>query len=238
MEAGREPAAVKRAFELGWATPRAWAEAALAKPLALRSDHAHCALGAAAAAQGLVARRPEDSALVERLSAHAVEELRHFRQVHRLLVELGGTLEPVRRNAYAEGLLAAAERGNRAERLLVFGVIERRSLERFELLAEAARGHGGALAPLAELYAELAPSEAGHAQLFVELARDAVGAEEAARRLARLLAREAVLVRGLAFAPRIHSGPPAPSGAVEAGPPDRSGAPVQVDAAAADEVAR
>src|SRR5206468_4015599 len=98
--AGRERR-VRNDFELGWSTPRAWAEAALAEPLALLSDHAHCELGAAVAAQGLLARRPEDSRLVERMAAHALEELRHFKLVHRKLVELGGTLEPVRKNIYA-----------------------------------------------------------------------------------------------------------------------------------------
>lgn len=199
---------MKVAFELGWTTPRAWAEAALEQPLALLSDHAYCELGAAAAAQGLLARRPADSALVERLGAHASEELRHFRQVHRLLVELGGVLGPVRTNPYAEGLLAAVERGARGlvDRLLVFGLIERRSLERFELLVEVG---GERASPLAALYAELAPSEAGHAALFLELARERTSAAELEARLARWVEREAVLLAGLAFAARIHSGPPA-----------------------------
>jgi tRNA-(ms[2]io[6]A)-hydroxylase len=196
-----------RSFELGWTTPRAWAEAALEEPFALLSDHAYCELGAAAAAQGLLARKPEDSRLVERLGAHASEELRHFRIVHRLLVELGGTLGPVRTNPYAEGLLADVERGARGlvDRLLVFGMIERRSLERFELLAEAAQARSS---PLAQLYAELAPSEAGHAALFLELARERSSAAELEARLARWIEREAELVAGLAFAPRIHSGAP------------------------------
>jgi tRNA-(ms[2]io[6]A)-hydroxylase len=198
---------MRYAFELAWTTPSAWGAAALAEPLALLSDHAWCELGAAAAAQGLLARRPADSALVERLGAHASEELRHFRQVHRLLVELGGTLGPVRTNPYAEGLLARIERGpaNLVDRLLVFGLIERRSLERFELLAAAAAERAS---PLAELYAELAPSEAGHAALFLELARERTGAGELEPRLARWQAREAELVSGLGFSARIHSGPP------------------------------
>lgn len=197
----------RAALELGWATPRAWAEAALAEPLALLSDHAYCELGAAAAAQGLLARRPEDSALVERLGAHASEELRHFRRVHRALVELGGVLGPVRTNPYAEGLLARVERGpaNLVDRLLVFGLIERRSLERFELLAAAAEPRG----PLATLYSELAPSEEGHAALFLELARERCDPRELAARLERWVAREAELAASLPFAPRIHSGPPA-----------------------------
>ncbi len=198
---------MRAAFELGWATPRAWAAAALTEPLALLADHAYCELGAAAAAQGLLARRPDDSALVERLGAHACDELRHFRQVHRLLIELGGALGPVRTNPYAEGLLAHVERGAQGlvDRLLVFGLIERRSLERFELLAAAAAERAS---PLAALYAELAPSEAGHAALFLELARERAPLAEVERRLARWIEREAALLAGLAFAPRIHSGPP------------------------------
>jgi len=202
---------VSSALELAWSTPPAWAEAALAEPLALLSDHAHCELGAASAAQGLLVRRPEQAELVERLSAHALDELRHFKRVHRLLVELGGALAPVRRSPYAEGLLARAERGpsHLLERLLIAGLIELRSLERFQLLARHARTRAGGRPGLAELYEELAPSEEGHARLFLELARDAFGAAAVAERWPRWLAREAELVQGLAFGPRIHSGPPA-----------------------------
>lgn len=207
-------------LELAWATPPAWAEAALAEPLALLSDHAHCELGAASAAQGLLVRRPEQAELVERLSAHALDELRHFKRVHRLLVDLGGALAPVRRNPYAEGLLARAERGpsQLLERLLVAGLIELRSLERFQLLARHARGHAPELSDLADLYGELAPSEEGHARLFLELARDAFGAAAVAERWPVWLAREAELVQALAFGPRIHSGPPR-SGPPRSGPP-------------------
>jgi len=200
---------VKAAFELASATPRAWAERALEEPLALLSDHAHCELGAAAAAQGLLARRPENPGLVERLAAHAVEELRHFRLVHRQLRELGGRLEPMRRSPYAGGLLARVERGprNLLDRLLVAGLIERRSLERFELLAEVATERAPALAGL---YAELAPSEAGHAALFLELAHAAHPEEDVATRLATWCEREARLIGSLPFAARVHSGPPLP----------------------------
>jgi len=211
---------VSAALELAWTTPCQWAAEALREPLALLSDHAYCELGAAAAAQGLLARRPGDSRLVERLAAHASEELRHFRQVHRLLVELGGALGYARRNPYAEGLLALVQRGPAGllDRLLVFGLIERRSLERFQLLAEVAAERGS---PLSALYAELAPSEEGHAALFLELARERVPAGELAERLQLWTEREARLVAGLPFAPCIHSGPPLRSAprTAEAGPP-------------------
>lgn len=198
----REPLA------LAWETPRAWAAAALEHPLLLLSDHAHCELGAAAASQALLARHPGKRRLVQRLSACAIEELRHFRAVHALLLDLGGELGPARRNPYAEGLLALAGRGPDAllDRLLVSALIERRSRERFECLERAAR----ARAPrLAHLWSELAPSEAGHAALFVELAGALFPADEVEPRLERWIQREGQLLSSLPFAPRIHSGPPA-----------------------------
>lgn len=194
---------MRSSFELAWRTPESWAPRALADPFALLADHAQCELGAAASAQGLILRSQGDSAFVERLGCLALEEMRHFQTVHRLLVELGGTLGATRANPYTSGLLASVRPGTGlVDRLLVSALIEGRSLERFELLARTATGELGAL------YAELAPSEAGHAELFVALAREVADAELVRARLEHLLAREAELIAALAFAPRIHSGPP------------------------------
>ena len=211
------------ALELDWRTPRAWAERALDDPLALLSDHAHCELGAAAASQGLITRRPENAKLVDRLSALAAEEMRHFRRVHRLLIRRGGRLEAPRRNDYVEGLLRKIDRVPDAgsdsppdpllDRLLIAALIEKRSHERFELLAEVAEERGAAdpgFAELGRLYTELGPSEAGHATLFVELAEEACGERAVALRLALWVARESDLARSLPFSRRIHGGPPHP----------------------------
>ncbi len=196
-----------RDLELGWSTPPAWAEAVLRVPLELLSDHAYCEMGAAATAQGLIARAPERSLLVERLSALAVEELRHFGEVHRLLLELGGTLGPSRPNPYVDGLFRAL-RGRSVprllDRLLIGALIERRSLERFELLSEAATEPR-----LVELYGRLGPSERGHARLFVELAERVAPAADVARELAFWCAHEARVAAELPFAARIHGGAPA-----------------------------
>ena len=194
--------------ELGWETPPGWAEQALTRPLDLLADHAQCELGAASAAQALIARYPDRSALVGRMSALAVEELQHFRRVHRLLLERGGTLPSPTPNPYAEGLLRHA-RGSEdplLDRLLVGALIERRSLERFELLAEAAPRLGEP--ELATLYAELGPSEAGHGRLFLELAREAAPEAAVHGRLRHWTRLEARLIEGLGFDYRIHSGPP------------------------------
>jgi tRNA-(ms[2]io[6]A)-hydroxylase len=192
-------------IELAWSTPDAWAERALRDPVALLSDHAWCELGAASTAQALIARHPARAALVERMAGLAAEEMRHFQRVLRVLRELPGALAPASPNPYASAMLALA-RGEREaaplDRLLLAALIERRSLERFELLARDASE------PLAGLYRELAPSEEGHARLFVELAREVAGAEVATTRLAELTRREGEIARSLPFSHRIHSGPP------------------------------
>jgi len=202
--------------DLRWTTPRAWAERALERPLELLCDHAHCELGAAASAQGLIARYPDEARLVDPLASLAAEELRHFRRVHVWIVRGGGALTPIRKNEYAESLVRAIDRGRPdalLDRLLVAGLIERRSLERFELLAEVARARpeDEERAELGAFFAALAPSEAGHARLFVDLAKDLFPSAEVAARLEAWERREAELVQGLPFAHRIHSGPPLPA---------------------------
>lgn len=204
-------------LELAHKTDAAWARAVGAHPVELLCDHAHCELGAAASAQALIHRHARDTGLVERMGALAAEELAHFRQVHGLIAERGGRLEPGLPNPYVEGLLKAAKRssgpwlsamGERdaglLDRLLVGGLVEARSHERFGLLAEHL-----ADPELRALYAELGPSELGHAHLFPKLATERFDADRVERRAAELVALEGELVAGLPFAPRMHSGAPA-----------------------------
>ena len=116
-------------------------------------------------------------------------------------------------NPYVEALLRAAAGSRRhalLDRLLVAALIERRSCERFELLAAAASDGRGIRARLAALYRELQASERGHALCFLELARGLAPAEEVDARLAELLPLEAQAARAAPAAARIHAGPAAP----------------------------
>ncbi len=58
-----------------------WVQVALGDLDAVLVDHAHCEKKAAATAMSLVSAYPERERLVRRLSAIAIEELHHFRQV-------------------------------------------------------------------------------------------------------------------------------------------------------------
>lgn len=191
---------------LAYETPVEWARDVSARPLELLVDHAHCELAAATTAESLIAKNPDRALLVDRLAALAIEELSHFRRVVRELRGRGGELRAVGPNPYAAGLRRAAAESRRSsllDKLLVAALIETRSCERFELLAEAASDEA-----LRSLYAELRDSERGHGELFESLARRMFDGTEVDDRIAVLRVREAQLVRELPFAPRMHSGPP------------------------------
>ncbi len=87
------------------------------------------------------------------------------------------------------------------DRLLLAQLIEARSLERFQLLAEHLADRG-----LGALYEDLLASEAGHRALFGRLARGLFPAPDVERRQAQLWALEGEILAALPFAYRVHSG--------------------------------
>ncbi|HWZ64198.1 MAG TPA: tRNA isopentenyl-2-thiomethyl-A-37 hydroxylase MiaE [Steroidobacteraceae bacterium] len=186
-------------------TPAAWVEAAVARWPQLLVDHAACEKKAASSAVALIFAYPEDTQLALALSPLAREELRHFEQVQRLMLELEVANARQRPGRYAHELRGAL-RTTHAERkldlLLSAALIEARSAERFALL------DGRLPAPLAALYSELASCEARHFELYVSLAR-ACNPGEWRRRLAELAALEARLATAPDRELRFHSGPPA-----------------------------
>ena len=191
-------------FRLHVETPVTWVERMAEAPLALLCDHAHCELQAATAVQALIAKNPGRERLVVTLAAMASEEMEHFGRVTELLFARGGTLSAHSKSPYAERLFAAAKDGRgdaHLDRLLVSGLIEARSLERFRLLARHLDDP-----ELAELYRSLMASEAGHQVLFHELALELAPAEVVTRRARELSAAEGAVIAELPFAYRMHSG--------------------------------
>lgn len=176
-------------------TPDRWVERCLSDLPALVADHAACELQAAVFALSLVGLYPDRPALVDRLSALAAEELRHFRKATREARRLGARLLPRRRNRYAATLRKACRNAPEPERgldlLLVAALIEARSHERFLKLAPRLGD-----ARLARLYAELAEAEARHGPAYVELAVAHAGAEAALSRLAELSRVESSALEG------------------------------------------
>jgi tRNA-(ms[2]io[6]A)-hydroxylase len=187
-------------------TPVAWVQRVEQDLLGLLSDHAHCELKAAASGQALVGKNPDFPRLVDEVSAVVVEEMEHFQLVVAELRRRGGNLGLQLPNHYADRLHAASGQGRTSillDRLLVAHLIEGRSLERFQLLAEHLTDRD-----LAALYAGLVASEGRHRALFLSLARERFG-DQADLRLEQLAAAEARILADLPPSPTMHSGYPA-----------------------------
>jgi tRNA 2-(methylsulfanyl)-N6-isopentenyladenosine37 hydroxylase len=165
------------------------------------ADHAHCEKKAAASAVKLVADYPGRPELVRTLAKLAQEEMQHFLAVLAEMGRRGVALSPDEGDPYAQALfrLVRGGSGRLVDRLLVGALIEARSCERLEILAEALPDPR-----LRELYARFAQSEAGHERLFVDLARRHGVVDDVDGRLAFLAEEEARIVAGLPLLPRIH----------------------------------
>ena len=131
------------------------------------------------------------------------EELDHFHQVRALLDRRGVRFYKLSPSAYGSKLheLVSKHEPQRAvDRLLVAGLIEARSCERFGLLRDTLADR-----ELADFYGSLFESEARHHSTYVRLAKDFMSAEAVHRRLAELAEAEGALIAAGEERPRMHS---------------------------------
>jgi tRNA-(ms[2]io[6]A)-hydroxylase len=190
-------------LHLASATAPAWTRRALAHLDEVLVDHAHCEKKAASTAMSLLFRHPERPALALALSELAREELTHFERVVRVLAARGVALGHQRPGGYAAGLLAAVRPGEPerlVDTLLCMALIEARSCERMQLLAEACPEPA-----VAALYRELLASEARHHATYVELAAQVAAPASVETRLDELAAHEARVLSAVPPLPRLHA---------------------------------
>ena len=200
------PANIAVFFEAN--TPEAWLEAAAERIPELLLDHANCELKAASTALGFLYRYPERSALAQRMSRLAREELRHFEQVRSIMDEMRVPFERLTASRYAGGLrdaVRAEEPLKLLDMLLVGALIEARSCERFARLAPRLPDR------LQRFYRGLLASESRHFEHYLGFALSETGVSqtELDARLEELKAIEAQLITQPDPCFRFHSGPPA-----------------------------
>jgi tRNA 2-(methylsulfanyl)-N6-isopentenyladenosine37 hydroxylase len=193
---------------LKWRTPDAWAEGVLRDPIALLSDHAYLEKKAAANALELLNRWPAGQfshRWSRALSVVARDEAAHLEMVIQVLARLGGPLERSHSNPYAQALHALVRRGRGndelVDRLLVAGLIEARSCERFDILSRKSREPA-----LARLYRNLTRSERGHAAVFLDLASTVRPPGAVRRRWEQLAEQEAEIMNAQEPGTGLHSG--------------------------------
>src|SRR4029077_2967088 len=155
-------------------------------------DHAHCEKKAAGAALNLIFAYVDRVELCRELSDIVTEELEHFRLVLDFLALRGirfRRLAPASYGRNLNELVRKLEPGRAVDRLLVAGLIEARSCERFDLLRQHVKD-----AELAAFYDSLFESEARHHSTYVRLAKSFASDEAVDRRLDELAAEEARII--------------------------------------------
>ncbi|MFW6092506.1 MAG: tRNA-(ms[2]io[6]A)-hydroxylase [Pseudomonadota bacterium] len=196
-------AAVEEVLEfLPCRTPDAWFHQAADNVALLLVDHANCEKKAAGTALSLLYRYVDRPELLHRLSRLAREELRHFEQVHELMLAHGVAYRHISPSRYAATLMGHVRREEPwrlVDTLLVGAVVEARSCERFHGLVDVLPE------TLAGLYRNLLASEARHFIHYLGLARRYAPAPVAAK-LEELLAADAWLCAAPDVAFRFHSG--------------------------------
>jgi tRNA-(ms[2]io[6]A)-hydroxylase len=166
-------------------------------------DHAHCEKKAAGTAMSLIFAYGGHVALCRELADVVVEELEHFRLVLDLLEVRGIRFRSLKPSAYGRRLNELVRKGEPAravDRLLIGGLIEARSCERFALL-----GDHVADAELRKFYEGLFESEARHHSTYVRLATLFAPEDEVRARLRELAAEEANIIADGDALPRMHS---------------------------------
>ena len=183
-------------------SPKEWIDCVISNFDRFLLDHAAAERKASAMAISFVVQYPDKPEIHIPLIRLAREELLHFQQVTEMINQRGLTFERDEKDPYVRELLAGLSTDSNLrllDRLLVGSVVEARGVERFGLVAQYIQDP-----ELAAFYDRLAKSEATHAELFPNLARNYFEEAQISERLDHWLRLEARAMRNLAIRPTLH----------------------------------
>lgn len=166
-------------------------------------DHAHCEKKAAGCAMNLIFAYVDNEELCREMTLIVNEELEHFHLVLDILKRRGIRFRRLKPSSYGRqlnDLVRKFEPDRAIDRLLVAGLIEARSCERFDLLRKHAPDP-----ELADFYDSLFESEARHHSTYVRLAKMFGSDQTVKQRLSQLAECEAEIIASGDPLPRMHS---------------------------------
>ena len=182
--------------------PDEWLPKVLANLNEVLIDHCHLERKAATSALNLI-KYPELGSYVGELNQIAQEELEHFGMIYELLNSRGVSLGLPKASPWIGGMLRFIRKGRREQvidHLIAAALIEGRSCEKFQILAEEL---SDTEPDIAKMYADLVESEGGHYSGFWLMACN-IDEREAHRRLDDFLDLDAQLIRKLHNLPVLH----------------------------------
>lgn len=183
-----------RMLGLKLATDPRWVNIAEKSIEEILVDHAFCEQKAATNCISIIIRFSNYPEIVEKVAPLVTEEWGHFRRVLKELKKRGFELGKTRKDTYVLELLKFVKKGGPIEghlldQLLLAGMIEARSCERFRLLSMYCEDQS-----LKDFYYEFMVSEAGHYVLFLNLARKYFPVEDVKTRWQEWLDYEASIM--------------------------------------------
>ncbi|NLP59159.1 tRNA-(ms[2]io[6]A)-hydroxylase [Lutibacter sp. B1] len=189
---------------LQFETATSWAEIAKNDLRQILTDHAFAEQKAAANATSIIINYSEETELVQEMALIAIEEMQHFKMVHDIMVKRGMTLGQGTKNDYALHLQSFFPKTkdrleSLIQRLLIAGLIEARSCERFKVFSENMED-----AELSKFYLDLMASEANHYATFLNFARKYQDKEIVNKKWKGLLEYEAEFMKSRGIKAKVH----------------------------------
>lgn len=189
-------------FSLKTASSAQWLDAVMTDFDAFLRDHASCEKKASGMAMSIISHYPDKPLLIREMLNLALEELSHYREVMRLILDRN--LRPGRdeKDDYINNLNQLLDRGREhylMDRLLLASIVEARGAERFGLIADALQDP-----QLQRFYQSITDSENRHYQRFLELAATYFEVADIGPRLDCLLTEEAAILQALPVRARLH----------------------------------
>jgi tRNA-(ms[2]io[6]A)-hydroxylase len=186
---------VKNILGLKLATDPRWVDLANLSLEEVLTDHAFCEQKAATTCISLITKYSDRTRLVSELAPIVTEEWGHFRTVLAELEKRGLKLGKQRKDEYVNHLIAFQRKGGDFEerfldQLLTMAMIEARSCERFKRLSEGLPDEY-----MRNFYRRFMESEAGHYQVFIDLAETYLGKEKTKKRWAEWISFETGLMK-------------------------------------------
>lgn len=189
-------------FALRFATPSHWTQTVLSNMDHFLLDHAAAEKKASGMAMSMVSHYPDKTSIVVAMVDLALEELAHFKQVVKIILERGLVMGADSPDPYVNQLRALHRKGQNVyllDRLLIGSIVEARGCERFGLIATHLPD--GALK---QFYRAICESEARHEDLFLRLAREYFDETTITERMDELLDKEAAIVKALPIRAALH----------------------------------
>lgn len=179
-----------------------WIKVALENLPSVIIDHAHCEKKAAGTGMSLLSTYYDKKEISLTMADLIEEEVGHYRSVIQILDKMNLTLGRDEGDDYAKKLLSYVNKNEplrMLDRLLTAGIIEARSCERLQILAENIEEP-----ELKNFYKKLAESEAGHYVTFLKLAKLYFEESLVKQRLDELTTIEAQIINSLTNKPLMH----------------------------------